>query len=139
VEGRFEDPRAVDYLTNTLLARQRKIGAYWFARVNPLDHFTVQNGALCFDDLWLMYGYGGDASYQAEAYDFDGHRTGWTQSAGGAAHSCVASVAPGRDHEGYVIVAITTLRNGKRQSPVLVHLAQDPKTGALRVIGIRRT
>jgi hypothetical protein len=139
VEGRFEDPRAVEYLVHTLLVRQRKIGAYWFSRVNPLDHFALQNGALCFDDLWLVYGYGGDASYQAEAHDFDGRRTGWMQGAGGAAHQCLQGLAAGRDHEGYVIVAITTLRNGRRQSPVLVHLATDPKTGALRIIGIRRT
>lgn len=139
VEGRFEDPRAVEYLVQTLLARQHKIGAYWFSRVNPLDHFMVQNGSLCFDDLWLVYGYGGDATYQAEAYDFDGRSTGWTATAGGAPHQCLQGVAPSRDHEGYVIVAITTLRNGRKQSPVLVHLATDPKTGALRIIGIRRT
>ena len=137
VEGRFQDPRAVEYLVDTLLARQRKIGAYWFSRVNPLDHFAVQNGSLCFDDLWLVYGYGGDASYQARAYDFDGRPTGWTQSA--RPRACLTGIPAGRDHEGYVIVAITTTRNGRTQSPVLVHLAADPKTGALRIIGVRRT
>jgi hypothetical protein len=137
VEGRFQDPRAALYLVNTLRVRQRKIGAYWFSRINPLDHFAVQNGSLCFDDLWLVYGYGGDASYQARAYDFDGRPTGWTQNAGPRA--CLTGITAGRSHEGYVIIAITTTHGGRTHSPVLVHLAADPKTGALRIIGIRRS
>lgn len=34
--GRFSDSRAIEYLTDTLVARQRATVAYWFARVNPV-------------------------------------------------------------------------------------------------------
>jgi len=76
--GRFSDPRAVDYVTDTLVARQRATAAYWFARVNPLDRFTLEVVAggdeLCFDDLAIGARIApADATrYTVTSYDIDG-------------------------------------------------------------------
>src|SRR5204863_256472 len=59
-EARLSVPRATDYLTDVLIARQRATGAYWFSRVNPLDGFAIAGAKLCFDDLMLAYRLGAD-------------------------------------------------------------------------------
>lgn len=138
-EGRYADPAATSYLVATLVARQRRIGRAWFERVNPLDQFRVAGDALCFDDLLLTY-FRDDrpAHYAARAFDFAGAPTGWRARAGAAASTCLAGIAPGRDHDGYVIVELVTVRGGAERPAVRVHLALDPASHALRVIGIRR-
>src|SRR5262249_27607281 len=50
------DPRAVDYITDVLVARQRAVATFWFSRVNPLDRFVASRDGLCFDDLALIAG-----------------------------------------------------------------------------------
>src|SRR5262249_47356438 len=54
--GRYTDPRAIEYITDTLVARQRMTAAYWYTRVAPLERFEI-NGELCFDDLGIAQGY----------------------------------------------------------------------------------
>jgi len=59
-QGRYSDPRAVDYITETLVERQRKTARHWFDRVAPLDRFAIESGGpagqrLCFEDLALGY------------------------------------------------------------------------------------
>ena len=49
--GRYSDPGATAELTRLLAERRDMIGRYWFGRVNPLDHFAVEDGRLRFVDL----------------------------------------------------------------------------------------
>jgi hypothetical protein len=49
--GQYSDPRAVDYITKTLIARRDKIGRTFFAKVLPLDRFEVRDNRLAFHDL----------------------------------------------------------------------------------------
>jgi hypothetical protein len=145
--GRLSDPRAVDYLTSTLVARQRAIARYWFNRVNPLDHFAVApraSGAeLCFDDLALVYRLGADPAatqYRVASYDRSAGPIGAAaafRATGAAGHACVGplTLAPGGD--GYTIVRVETTRPDFTGA-TLVHVARDPKTRAPRVIGIWR-
>lgn len=49
--GRYSDPGATAELTRLLAERRDMIGRYWFERVNPLDHFAVEDGRLRFVDL----------------------------------------------------------------------------------------
>jgi len=44
-QGAYEDPRAIDYLTRTLLERQLATGRAWFSRVSPLDQFAIDDAA----------------------------------------------------------------------------------------------
>jgi hypothetical protein len=149
-QARFEDPRALDYLEEVLVARQRKAARYWFNRVNPLDRFELSGGggalALCFDDLLVTYGLEPGApartTYHATSYDRDGRELGWHQQAaiqpGGARRACVDGLAPATTHDGYTIVRLDTLRGEERLAPVEVHLATDPASGRSRIVGIER-
>jgi hypothetical protein len=141
--GRLSDPRAVDYLTATLVARQRATARYWFDRVNPLDRFAITpgDGALCFDDLALVYRLGADPAatrYRLVSYDDGGRVLGPAAAIrpDAAGHACARPVlAAGQG--GYTIVRIETARP-EFDGATFVHVARDPATGAPRVIGIWR-
>jgi hypothetical protein len=139
--GKLTDRRAADYLVDTLVARQRATGRYWFARVNPLDRFAVATEqSLCFDDLAITYRFAPAAttSYTVTAYDRHGEEVRRSASTRAAAEgrTCVAlSLA---DHtDGYTIVRIATSRPGF-SGATDVHVARDPRTRAARVIGVWR-
>ena len=142
--GRLSDPRAVEYLTDTLVARQRATARYWFARVNPLDRFTAAaDASLCFDDLALVYQLGSSADatrYRVTTYDVDGRPLGWTGSTepGRDGRACTAPLELAVAFGGYTIVRVQTLRPDFA-GETFVHIARDPASGAPRVIGIWRS
>lgn len=140
-QGKYNDPRAVEYLTETLVGRQRKAAAYWFQRVAPLDRFRVEENRLCFTDLALHYQLGtgsGPTTYAAAGYDRDGAPTGWraSTSAGSGGEACLDGFSLADSHDGYTMARIV-LSRGKTYEPVMVHLARGPG-GAPRIIGLRR-
>ncbi len=147
-EARFSDPRATDYLTRVLIERQRKTADHWFELVNPLDAFELEaegdSYRLCFEDLLLKYDLDAgayDTTYRAAAYDWTGRATGWRGAAEPGAHhprTCLGGIEPGPQADGYVIIDLTTHRADTTLPPTQVHLALDPATRALRVVGIRR-
>jgi hypothetical protein len=152
-EGKLTDPRATEYLTRTLIARQRKTVRYWFGKVNPLDRFEVEAGSgsvgktarLCFVDLMVAHGYESAAgrSYRLTGHDYAGKRSGWQVTLSGASavkgRVCADGLEPGPSHEGYGIVRVETRRNGRWLSmPVDVHVAQKKSGRQLRVIGLQR-
>ncbi len=55
--GQFSDPKAVEYMTRTLIERRDKIGRAFFEEVLPLDRFRIQHGQLEFEDLAVNYGF----------------------------------------------------------------------------------
>jgi hypothetical protein len=137
--AQLTDPRAVEYLTDTLVARQRATGAYWFARVNPLDHFTLAAAQLCFDDLSLVYGFSAAAttSYRAIGYTRDAHPFGGAGLRPDAAgHACVP-VELAADADGYTMIRIETNRPDFHGATI-VHLARAPTSREPHVIGIWR-
>jgi hypothetical protein len=137
--GQLTDPRAVEYVTDTLVARQRATAAYWFARVNPLDRFAAADGELCFDDLSVVYHFADAATtrYRVTRYDRDTRELGAASThAGAAGRSCVPLALFGNG-DGYTMVRIETTRPGFTGTTV-VHVARDPASGAPRVIGIWR-
>jgi hypothetical protein len=144
--GRFSDPRAVDYLTDTLVARQRATAAHWFARVNPLDRFslasTPDRDELCFDDLAIASRIAPPAAtrYAITSYDVAGReREAHTSLASRDGHACTRiRLTAGDDHGGYTIVRLATTRPDFT-GDTFVHVARDPSTGAPRVIGVWRT
>jgi hypothetical protein len=134
--GELSDPRAVEYLTDTLVARQHATVAYWFARVNPLDDFAIDDDQLCFDDLALAAGLASPSAthYALATYDRTGASVAHDKLVAAANHTCTAvPLAP----DGYTIVKITTERAAFAGS-TYVHLARSP-SNRLRVIGVWRT
>jgi hypothetical protein len=135
--GRFSDPRAVDYLTGTLIARQRAIVAYWFSRVSTLEHVTARGGGLCFDDLAIQYGVAlaGTTRYQLISRDRAGRQLAQVAAvAEPRGTTCVATLPLADD---YAIIEMITARSGVTVTQY-VHIARDPATGERRVIGVWR-
>ncbi|MBS1851592.1 MAG: hypothetical protein JST79_11805 [Acidobacteria bacterium] len=54
--AQFSDPRAEQYMAETLIARRDKIGKAFLGKVLPLDLFAVENGQLTFHDLAREHG-----------------------------------------------------------------------------------
>ena len=120
------------------MARQRATGAYWFARVNPLDGFRIENNAVCFDDLALRYGFTSAATtYAVTSFDFAGRSLAASTTAASGARSCTPPVTLGSGPDGYTIVEIAT-RRADFAGRTLIHVARDRASGELRVIGIWR-
>ena len=63
-EGKFQDPKVVDYITKTLEARRDAIGRAWFSQVLPLEGFQIVDDHLAFDDLAVRYGFSSPSRYQ---------------------------------------------------------------------------
>ena len=147
-QARLSDPRAARYITEQLVARQRKTARYWFKRVNPLDRFTVRPGAdgtwtVCFDDLAVKYNLEDSlvtpTIYAVRAFDQAGAATGWATRVRGRVRgrSCVPGIAPAAGADAYTIVEVRTSRPGISAPPTLVHIARDA-AGKPHVIGLRR-
>jgi hypothetical protein len=62
-EGKFQDPRVVDYIMRTLETRRDTIGRAWFSQVLPLEGFRIADDRLAFDDLAVQYGFSSPAQY----------------------------------------------------------------------------
>jgi len=148
-QGRYSDPRAIDYITQVLVERQRKTARHWFDRVAPLDRFAVESSGpagqrLCFEDLALAYQLAASppdrTRYTARAFDGDGRRLPWRVVATGTRDGrvCLPRLAPAAGADHYTIIRIETSRPSQNLPGVLVHIASDPRSAALRVIGIRR-
>jgi len=81
-EGRYEDPRATDYVTEVLIARRDKIARAWFDVVPPLDFFRSHGGRVTFHDLGAERGVypGTTPRYRVSvaAVDADRGGAGWS-------------------------------------------------------------
>jgi hypothetical protein len=49
--AQYDAPAARDLIEHLLIERRDKVTRYWFARVAPLDFFTIQSNTLRFHDL----------------------------------------------------------------------------------------
>ncbi len=149
-EARLSDPRATDYLTKILVERQQISAKYWFARVNPLDgirlEMTESGTKLCMEDLVRTYHLHDESvaasTYSTKSFDHGGRRIApQSQLApvrGAKGTICLDLTSLGSEHNGYTIIRISTRRGSKSLPPLDVHLAREPESAEVRVIGIRR-
>ncbi len=72
-KARFTDPRATDYLTETLMRRREKVLKAWLTPINPLVDFSLSNtGELTFANAAVQAGVATPASsYHLEWSRFD--------------------------------------------------------------------
>ena len=139
--GRYTDPRAAEYVTDVLIARQRATALYWFERVAPLDRFAVDGDKLCFDDLTVAYKLAPvqtQTRYTARYHDGNGKLLAATNGLGPDANGrgC-APLGLARSADGYNIIELAVTR-GNGGARVFVHVARDGAAGTARVIGIWR-
>lgn len=142
--GKYTDPRAANYLVDTMIRRQRITAHHWFRQVNPIDEISiVQDGTggrqrLCFTDLSLHYGLvAARTQFTITAHDRDGRplAPSATIEAGARGKACVDAVRLADKDDRYTIFRIDTSRG---MPGTLVHVAVDPATQVPRVIGIYR-
>ncbi len=136
--GKLTDPKAVSYLLETLIDRQRMTASYWFERVNPIDEFTMDHDRVCFTDLALRHRLTTVTTrFKTKAFDVAGRELPASPEpayADSQGHACITPViAPGK--EGYTILQVESSRG---MPGTQIHLAIDPTTSKPRVIGIHR-
>ena len=143
--ARFSDPRAIDHVTDTLVARQRATARHWFWRVSPLDRFELApDGWLCFDDLMIVHRLApvaGTTRYTVTARDRRGRLVGApiVRRPNATGRACVGPLPLAGDADGYTILRVDTARLDFRGT-TFVHVARAPgsRDAAPRVIGVWR-
>jgi hypothetical protein len=128
--GRYR-PEAAEHLFQVLWKRRERIARAFFSDVAPLDRFQLVGDQLCFEDLWITAGLGGDAETRYEARErADGRETLRTVDAA----RCVSLPLS----EGYRIVSLRARRPGDRHfgPTVQVHLVE--RAGVRHVVGVAR-
>jgi hypothetical protein len=138
--GALSDPRAVEYITDVLVQRQRETARFAFSRAAPLDHFTADATTLAFDDLAIAYELADPVAttYRITPFDREGRqRAQPVEVRGDARGHLTFPLVCAADGDGYTIVRIVTQRRDYAKTTD-VHIARDPVTRVPRVIGIRR-
>ena len=127
--GEYSDPRAAQWVAESLIRRRDRIAAAWFSRVLPLDKFAIVDGNLTFDDLSHGQGMGkGDYSVRWTSWDRNGHATALAAAAG-------MRVPPFRADTQYLAATIRPAAV-VNDDPVTVYLRQG-RAGP-EVVGVER-
>ena len=69
--AQYSDPRAEQYIADTIITRRDKIGNVYLSKTLPLDRFAVENGDLIFHDLAREHGIEVKGSLQVAWSRFD--------------------------------------------------------------------
>ena len=114
LQGRLHDPRSTEYVTKTLVARQKKAAHYWFSRVNPLDEFELSSNnaqiILCFADLLAHYQLAPKQTqatrYHLQSFDFNGDELPHSRltKLGPKERMCISGIPLAQSHKRYTIV-----------------------------------
>jgi hypothetical protein len=81
-EAEFSDPRATAYLAKVLEERRDAVGRAYFAKVLPLEEFSLRDGVLHYKDLGAAYGFWPERHYRADWFRFDNQTGAETALAG---------------------------------------------------------
>jgi hypothetical protein len=99
---------------------------------------TTEGDAVCFDDLALGYGFTAEpTTYTVATFDPAGRPIPSQDVPATGDRTCTHHFTPSGAPDGYTIVELTTRRSAFA-GRTLVHVARDPASRALRVIGIWR-
>jgi hypothetical protein len=123
--GRYR-PEAAARLYDVLVARRERMARAFLGDVAALDRFRFDGDRLCFDDVWIEAGLGGE---RATEYQLSGDGVR-------AAPPARCAVLDAR--EGYRVVALAVRRPGERRfsAPVRVHVMEEG--GRRRILGVER-
>lgn len=146
--GDYTSPVHTEFLTKTLLARQRKVLRRYFAKLSPIADLTVTPaGELCGVDLGRKTAVFADRDYAYRAAVFTGESLtpgpAPAVRGGGDDGSVCLSLSHRMDDGGpapdaperYVVVDIT---NGVAPGPLRAHLYDLGPRGGFRLVGIER-
>jgi hypothetical protein len=119
--GQLTDPAAEEYLVNTLIERQNKIGRYWLTRKSSFDNFSFEDGELHFRHLASEFDLAPRPESVGEWFVFDPNSgNSWPLEG-------EDSPGPGK----YFLVEITSV-----EGKVKVYIGS--RNGRLQIVGVER-
>jgi hypothetical protein len=129
--GEYSDPRAAQWISDSLIQRRDKIAAAWFSRALPLDRFRVADGKLAFEDLSAgKSGTAHEYSVRWSSWDRNGRATALPDAMG-------RQLPTFRSDTQYLVATIKIGGNEPEgDDPVTVYLRQG-RAGP-EVVGIER-
>ncbi|MBL4634251.1 MAG: hypothetical protein JKY56_10275 [Kofleriaceae bacterium] len=141
--ARYSDPKASEYMTRTLIERQRMTAKHWFAEVAPLEMLVMKGDSLCFTDLAIAHRLVTAAQrYRVRTFNKSGSKTGEQRLVSTAkGEVCTSPLLRPSNEKSYTIVELTALRGKLKSRPINVHIAvpQSKNAGSdRRIIGIHR-
>jgi hypothetical protein len=120
--GQLSDPEAEEYMIDTLLRRQEKIGRAWLTTLSSFDEFEwTASGELRFGHLASYYDFVRRPDYQITWFSFD--------NAGGGRQS-IARFEPS-ESDGYFVAIITSVEG-------TVEVFIRVRAGEPQIVGIER-
>lgn len=128
--GGLSDKAAEKWLAECLIERRNKIGRAYFAKVLPLDRFTIDNGELKWVDLSRQHGFGGVANVDVQWHTFDNNTKAKTPIPG-ANSPRLPEIADGQ----YALAVLTDRANTSHT--ILVYLRGQ--SSLQRIVGLERT
>jgi hypothetical protein len=121
--GQLSDPEAEDYLAETLIARQRKVGRTWLTRVSSFDEFGwTASGELRFGHLGSFYDFVRKPEFRVSWFTFD-NMTGERKS--------IDQFQP--RHDGYYVASLSSVEGAVDVYVRTVGGADEPE-----IVGIER-
>ncbi len=138
--AKYENPEAHRFVVDTLRGRAEKLARWAFAKVSPLDHFTLDERGLCFADRELAHRLTEEkGEIEATAFAYDGSSLDWqtTTTSDDDGRACVKGFPRGASEDQYTIVRVALRRDDDLRPALEAHIAQGPR-GAPRLIGLYR-
>ncbi len=133
--GRLSNRDAAEELSRLIIERRDMIGRYWFAKVNPLDHFAVRGEELSFTDLAVAGGLetAEESEYRYRLLDEHGKAVADDSLLEGTAIPFLSSSDAG--FQGY---EIETRRRGGVWSKATRVFFDEGRDGQLRIARVER-
>ena len=132
--GQLSDPGAEEYLLNCLIRRRDKIGKAFFAKVLPLDRFSVRDGELAFEDLAKKHGMGETGPLKVSWSRFDNDSEKKTPLTGETALKIPGEALNSPDAAYY---AADLSRDGETRRTITVYVRT--RQGSAEVVGVDRS
>jgi hypothetical protein len=130
--GEYSDPKAEQWIADTLIARRDKIGRAFLDKVLPLDSFTIKGDRILFEDLIVAYDFGKPRHYDITWSRFD-NASGVKQPLNMTGPQIPAAVLKAPNGEYFS----ADIRSGQESKGVTLYLRKQSDT--TEIIGIDRT
>ena len=130
--GQYSDPRAEQWIADSLIERRDRIGRHYLTKLLPVDDFRIENHELKFTDLTLKYGFEDPHQFQIFWSTFNNIRESSLQIQGA---SGAALPDPARNGQpGSYFRAEIVEEGGSNRTLVYVRTGTD----GVRVVGVER-
>ncbi len=131
--GEYGDPAAERWVADCLIARRDKIGRAYFAKVLPLDRFSIRQDRLVFEDLAVNHKFSAARDYTVQWSRFNNQTEQKTPLPGETTLTLPRQLQEASSGEYFA----SDIFGGEKRKSVTVYLRK--KAGQVEVVGIDRT